>query len=195
MSKRDYYDILGVDKKASDSEIKKAYKKLAVKWHPDKNPDNREEALEKFREISEAYENLTDPDKRRTYDMYGFNGPKGDSFHHFNFHDADDLFSKFFNNHEFDDDPFFKSFFGGGQGKQKGGPFGGFGGFSMFHDDPFFKDMGMGGGGFGQGAANFTSFTSSSSTGGPRVGGLSKSVSTTTKSVYGFAYLGTGRQL
>lgn len=52
MSKRDYYEVLGVDKKASEADIKKAYKKLAIKWHPDKNPDNKQEALEKFREIS-----------------------------------------------------------------------------------------------------------------------------------------------
>lgn len=178
MSKRDYYEILGVDKKASEADIKKAYKKLAIKWHPDKNPNNREEALEKFREISEAYENLSDPDKRKTYDMYGFNGPKADSYHHFNFHDADDLFSRFFNNHEFDDDPFFSSFFGNRGGKSKGSPFGG---FSMFSNDPFFSDMGMGG--FGTGSTSFASFSSSSG-GGPRVGGMSKSVSTTTKTVY-----------
>lgn len=119
--------------------------------------------------------------------MYGFDGPKGTAFHHFNFHDADDLFSRFFNAHEFDDDPFFSSFFGNKSSKGNkggfGGGFGGFGGFSMFGDnDPFFKDMGMGG--FGQGASSFTSFSSSSSTGGPKVGGVSKSVSTTTKTVY-----------
>ena len=59
--KRDYYEILGLQKGASEVDIKKAYKKLAVKWHPDKNPDSREQAVEKFREISEAYENLSDP--------------------------------------------------------------------------------------------------------------------------------------
>lgn len=113
--------------------------------------------------------------------MYGFNGPKGDVFHHFNFHDADDLFSRFFNNHEFDDDPFFTNVFGRRNGGSKsGGMFGGFGGFSMFDNDNFFKDMG----GFGNGASSFTSFSSSSSTGGPRVGGMSKSVSTTTKTLY-----------
>lgn len=52
MSKRDYYEVLGVDKNATETDIKKAYKKLAVRWHPDKNPNNKEEALEKFREIS-----------------------------------------------------------------------------------------------------------------------------------------------
>ena len=123
--------------------------------------------------------------------MYGFDGPKGTAFHHFNFQDADNLFASFFDAHEFDEDPFFKNFFGNKRGKgNKGGPFGGFGGFggfSMFGDnDPFFKDMG----GFGQGAGNFTSFSSSTSTGGPRVGGLSKSVSTTTKTVYSINYLG-----
>lgn len=59
-SKRDYYEVLGLTKKASNEEIKKSFRKLAVKWHPDKNPDNKEEAAEKFREISEAYEVLSD---------------------------------------------------------------------------------------------------------------------------------------
>jgi molecular chaperone DnaJ len=70
MAKRDYYEILGVEKGASDEEIKKSYRKLAVKYHPDKNPDSKD-AEEKFREATEAYEVLKDADKRRKYDQFG----------------------------------------------------------------------------------------------------------------------------
>ncbi len=69
---KDYYSILGVNKKATDEEIKKAFRKLAVKYHPDKNPDNKE-AEEKFKEINEAYEVLSDGEKRNKYDKYGAN--------------------------------------------------------------------------------------------------------------------------
>ena len=70
MDKRDYYEVLGVNKDASESEIKKAYRKLAVKHHPDKNPEDSE-AEEKFKEIGEAYEVLMDDQKRAAYDRYG----------------------------------------------------------------------------------------------------------------------------
>lgn len=70
-AKKDYYAILGVDKNASESTIKKEYYKLAQKWHPDKNPNNKEEAEEKFKEITEAYGILSDPDKKSKYDEYG----------------------------------------------------------------------------------------------------------------------------
>ena len=70
----DYYEILGVSNKATSSEIKKAYRNLAIKWHPDKNSDNKEVALKKFKEISEAYQILSDAEKRKLYDMYGKNG-------------------------------------------------------------------------------------------------------------------------
>lgn len=73
MAKRDYYEVLGVDKNADDATIKKAYRKLAMQFHPDKNPDNKE-AEEKFKEASEAYEILSDKDKRQLYDQYGHAG-------------------------------------------------------------------------------------------------------------------------
>ena len=76
MSKRDYYEILGLSKSASDAEIKKSYRKLAMEYHPDKNQGNKE-AEEKFKEISEAYEVLSNSDKKNKYDTYGHGSPNG----------------------------------------------------------------------------------------------------------------------
>lgn len=70
MAKRDYYEVLGVDKKATDDQIKRAYKKMAIKYHPDRNPGNKE-AEEKFKEAAEAYDVLRDPQKRQRYDQFG----------------------------------------------------------------------------------------------------------------------------
>ena len=73
MAKRDYYEVLGVDKSASADEIKKAYRKLAVKYHPDKNPGDKE-AEEKLKEAAEAYSSLSDADKKAKYDQFGHAG-------------------------------------------------------------------------------------------------------------------------
>ena len=77
---KDYYEILGVEKSASDDELKKAYRKLAKKWHPDANPDNKEEAEKKFKEIGEAYEVLSNPEKRKMYDQFGTADPQQAGF-------------------------------------------------------------------------------------------------------------------
>lgn len=102
MAEKDYYEILGVDRDADQKEIKKAYRKLAKKYHPDMNNDDTETA-EKFKEISEAYEILSDPEKRKRYDQYGHSGINEDDF---NFEDFarqgfggfDDIFDMFFGN-------------------------------------------------------------------------------------------------
>ncbi len=108
MSKGDYYSTLGVSRDASADDIKKAYRKMAVKYHPDKNPGNKE-AEEKFKEVSEAYEVLHDPNKRATYDRYGQsafeNGGRdsGGFSYTGNFRDATDIFNEVFGNSGFGD--------------------------------------------------------------------------------------------
>ena len=76
-NKRDYYEVLGVQKTATDEELKKAYRKLAKKYHPDANLDNKEEAEAKFKEVNEAYEVLSNPQKRKMYDQFGTADPQG----------------------------------------------------------------------------------------------------------------------
>ena len=111
MSKRDFYDILAVSKGASDDEIKKAYRKLAIKYHPDKNPDDKA-AEDKFKEAAEAYEILSNPEKRQRYNQYGHAGVGGASGggggHYGGGMNMDDIFSNF-------GDIFGGGGFGGGQ--------------------------------------------------------------------------------
>ncbi|WOK97260.1 hypothetical protein Cni_G05968 [Canna indica] len=160
----DYYKILGVDKGAKDDDLKKAYRKLAMRWHPDKNPNSKKEAEAKFKQISEAYEVLSDPQKRAVYDQYGEEGLKGQvpppgaggpgggasffsgggdgptSFR-FNPRSADDIFEEFFG---------FSSPFGGMGGSS------GVRGGSRFHGGMFGDDMfGSAFGGGGEGASMY----------------------------------------
>lgn len=111
MPKKDYYETLGVSRNATQEEIKNAYRKLIRKYHPDMNPDNREEAREKFKEVSEAYEVLSDAKKRQIYDLYGHEGvsaqywDKGFDFskHFTHFEDIEDIFGDLFGRGIFED--------------------------------------------------------------------------------------------
>ncbi|PIA35127.1 hypothetical protein AQUCO_03600056v1 [Aquilegia coerulea] len=150
----DYYKILGVDKSAKDDDLKKAYRKLAMKWHPDKNPNNKKQAEAKFKEISEAYDVLSDSQKRAVYDQYGeeglkgqvpppgaggpdgatfFQGGNGTTTFRFNPRNADDIFAEMFG---------FSTPFGGMGGAGGGGMRGGskFGG--MFGGEDIFASFG-----------------------------------------------------
>jgi molecular chaperone DnaJ len=93
MSKRDYYEILEIAHDANPDDVKKAYRKAALKYHPDRNPNNKE-AEDKFKEAAEAYEVLSDPDKRRRYDQYGHSGMRAGADYH-GYTDLNDIFSSF----------------------------------------------------------------------------------------------------
>lgn len=117
MAKRDYYDILGVSKGSTADEIKKAYRKKAIKYHPDKNPDNKE-AEEKFKEAAEAYEVLSNDEKRQRYDQFGHAGVDGQGGFGGGGMNMDDIFSHFgdiFGGGSGGGSPF-ESFFGGSRG-------------------------------------------------------------------------------
>ena len=122
MSKRDYYEILGTDRNDGEEEIKKAYRKQALKFHPDKNPGDKS-AEEKFKEVGEAYEVLSDPQKRAAYDQYGHDafdprrrmGGRGGGFH-----DPFEVFREAFGGGGVED--IFEQFFGGGARRDPSGP-------------------------------------------------------------------------
>ncbi|KAI7741604.1 hypothetical protein M8C21_006899 [Ambrosia artemisiifolia] len=163
----DYYKILQVDKNAKDDDLKKAYRKLAMKWHPDKNPNNKKDAEAKFKQISEAYDVLSDPQKRAIYDQYGeeglkggvpppdaAGGPEGATYFStgggtpftFNPRNADDIFAEFFG---------FRGMGGGGDGpgvrttRFSSSMFGDGMGGNMGGFDNIFSSFGGGGGGMG----------------------------------------------
>jgi molecular chaperone DnaJ len=119
MSKRDYYEVLGVSKSASKTELKKAYRKLALKYHPDRNPDDKT-AEDKFKEAAEAYEILNDEQKKARYDQFGHAGLDGGGFSGGGM-SMDDIFSQFGDIFEGSGFGGFESFFGGGQrGRRRG---------------------------------------------------------------------------
>lgn len=189
--KKCFYAVLEITKPSNEDEIRKAYKKLALKWHPDKNPDNPKVAEERFKEIGEAYAVLSSKEKKVLYDQYGHEGvmsggertPGGHfntrNYQGFSYKAADDVFKNFFTSFFDEDDEFFTGFFkqksptrgAKGRADPTASPFGSFGRFGAFnhfdfddHGDDVFSQSSMFKGGFG-------------STGG---GGFSKSTSTST---------------
>jgi len=130
---KNYYKILGVERNATADQIKKAYRKLAMKWHPDRNTTNKQEAESKFKEIGEAYSILSDDKKRKQYDLLGSDGMNSSSFssgNHFTFNHAEDLFKQFFGDSNPLLDDMFSSMGGGSAFGAMGGSMGDFGPFS-----------------------------------------------------------------
>ncbi len=120
MAKRDFYEILGVDRNASKDDLKKAYRKMAMKYHPDRNPDDKQ-AEEKFKEAAEAYEVLSNDDKKARYDQFGHDGLRNGGYSSQGFGDINDIFSHF--SDIFGGGSIFDDFFGGGQqrrGRRRG---------------------------------------------------------------------------
>src|SRR3954465_762473 len=119
MAKRDYYEVLGVERGADSEEIKKSYRKLAVKHHPDKNPGDKA-AEEKFKELGEAYEALSDPQSRAAYDQYGHAAfdprSRASAAGRGGFHDPSDIFREVFGGSSI-----FEDLFGGGGGERRAG--------------------------------------------------------------------------
>ncbi|XP_046391201.1 dnaJ homolog subfamily B member 3 isoform X3 [Ischnura elegans] len=207
----DYYKILEVPRGVSTAEIKKAYRKLALKWHPDKNPDNQDEANKRFKEISEAYEVLSDEKKRKVYDQYGKEGlsgvgggrrPGGRHHHDFFSDDPNDIFGGAFPGFTFrDPEDVFREFFGPDMGFPDLFPparRGGVGNNRHSHPQnslmsPFLSPFGFGFGAFDDLFATNGSFTSISSFhsgfagqgGRPSASGAIKRTSTSTRFVGG----------
>merc|ERR1712070_535797 len=197
-SSDDYYEVLGVSRSASDDDIKKAYRKLAMKWHPDKNGGS-DESNANFQQISEAYEVLSDSKKRSNFDQFGKDGPSvpdssdfggfggnGATFHfstrgggQAGFRDPHEIFKEFFGGQDpfaaFFDDPFF-----GGAGRRSGGGQhagqGGASGMAQRRQDPFGSMFGgsIFGGSMGGNMSSFSSFSS---------GGMAGGTSTSTRTV------------
>lgn len=178
----DFYSVLGVSHNANETEIKKAYRKLALKWHPDKNPQNKTEAEKKFKEISHAYEVLSDKGKRDVYDRYGESGLSsgygneadfdfGGFGYGFNFRSPEEVFRDFFGGR----DPF-AEFLTGSRGRG-------------FESGSMFQDSFTGFGGFDNMFSSFgddsRSTFSSTSFAGRESGGTFRSVSTSRKTVNG----------
>ncbi|XP_007951396.1 dnaJ homolog subfamily B member 8 [Orycteropus afer afer] len=190
-----FYEVLGVQSSASPEDIKKAYRKLALRWHPDKNPDNKEEAEKKFKQVSEAYEVLSDSKKRSVYDRAGcdswragggastpYNSPFGTGY---TFRNPEDIFREFFGgldpfSFDFWDNPFNNDHDGRGRGL-RGAFSAGFGEFPAFMEafSSFDNMLGHGGG------SSRTTFSSTSFGGSGSGSSGFKSVMSSTEMVNG----------
>ncbi|CAI9159983.1 unnamed protein product [Rangifer tarandus platyrhynchus] len=188
-----YYEVLGVQASASPEDIKKAYRKLALRWHPDKNPDNKEEAEKKFKQVSEAYEVLSDSKKRSLYDRAGCDGwrpggagsPRGGPFGSggYTFRNPEDIFREFFGGL----DPFSFDFWDAPFGSERGSRGHGLGGaFSAgFGEFPAFMEAFSAFDNLGRGGAGRTTFSSTSFGGSGSGGSGFKSVMSFTEIVNG----------